>query len=169
VNDGQYETPVDDDAKRRMAPRVVLASAGVVVATLFATVAALTSGTQDEATPGGRNPLEDVVSKSTLRSTPVLTGSTTPGKTEVEALSSTEAPPTTTTTPRKTRVTTVTKPDGTTTTTTVDDTTPESPVVPPVYTTTTTPPPVVTTTTNPTTTTTSEQPTSPSETTTPAT
>jgi hypothetical protein len=121
VTDGQYETPQPDRTKPRVSPRVVLASAGVVVATLFATVAALTSGSPDAA-PTTRNPLEDVVSRNTLRSTPAQTGITTTQ--EVDALSSAEAPPTTTTTSRKTKVTTVTQPDGSTTTTTVEDTTP---------------------------------------------
>ncbi|HEX6344326.1 hypothetical protein [Umezawaea sp.] len=169
MNDGQYETPPTDPAKPRVAPRVVLASAGVVVATLFATVAALTSGPEDRATPAGRNPLEDVVSKSSLPSAPTLTSTSVPAGTEVEALSSTSAA-TTTTTPRRTRVTTVTRPDGTTTTTTVDDTTPEEPVQPPVYTTTTTTTVVVPPTTTPVTTTTEGTTTPPtSETTTPTT
>ncbi len=157
MNDGQHETPATDSTKARISPRVVLAAAGVVVATLFATVAALT-GSQ-EATPASRSPLEDVVSKSTLRSAPALTSSTAPSKAEVDALSSVEAPPTTTTTPRRTKVTTVTQPDGTTTTTTVEDTTPVETSKPPTKTTTaeittttsrSTPP----TTTQPTTTTT---------------
>jgi hypothetical protein len=113
VTDGQYETPDPDRAKPRVAPRVVLASAGVVVATLFATVAALTSGS-DDAVPAARNPLEDVVSKSTLRSVPSQTGSTAPA--QVDVLSSVGAPPTTTTTPQKVKITTVTQSGGATTT-----------------------------------------------------
>ncbi|MEO6087757.1 MAG: hypothetical protein ABIQ18_32060 [Umezawaea sp.] len=125
MTDGQYETPDPDRTKPRVAPRVVLASAGVVVATLFATVAALTSGSGDAA-PAARNPLEDVVSKNTLRSAPSQTSTTTPGP---DALSSVEAPSTTATVPQKVKIS-----QSAGVTTTVGATSPQETTVPPVTT-----------------------------------
>ncbi|WP_199439129.1 hypothetical protein [Umezawaea beigongshangensis] len=118
----EYDAPQHRRPPLRAAPQVVLAAAGVVVATLFAAVATIVSGSADEDGPVRQpTPREDVVARSTL-------GSSAPRETSGTQVSTTEAPPsstvltdTSTVPSRAPRYTTVTRADGTTTT--VEDTT----------------------------------------------
>ncbi|WNV89930.1 hypothetical protein [Umezawaea sp. Da 62-37] len=129
MSDGLNEIPEPDSARVRVAPKVVLAAAGVVVATLFAAVAALTGSPNDEATPAKPILRDDVVSRSTLSNTQIKpkASSEAPAPSS-EAPATDEAPATVA--EIKTKVTTVTRADGTTTTTTVEDTTTEQPQPP---------------------------------------
>ncbi|HEV7909277.1 MAG TPA: hypothetical protein VGP03_14110, partial [Pseudonocardiaceae bacterium] len=75
MNDELNDSPDRSRPRPRLAPQVVLAVAGVVVATLFAAVATIATGQSEQAAPAENpQPREDVVSKGSLTtSAPRLT------------------------------------------------------------------------------------------------